>query len=151
MLINRPWESAVVPSSWRRATIIPIPKSGKDPGAVENYWPISLTSHLAKLVEPMIAARLTYLADLKKVIPPEQVGFRRGRAADESLARLIQSVQDGWNRPKPRGRPVDGSIADKLVLLALDFSRVNDTVDHRMLSGRIPPSMHGPLGVRFSS
>ena len=38
-LINRSWESAVVPSSWRRATIIPIPKAGKDPGSVGNYWP----------------------------------------------------------------------------------------------------------------
>ena len=143
VLINKSWESAVVPSSWRRATIIPIPKAGKDPGAVDNYRPISLTSHLAKLVERMIAARLTYLADLKKVIPPEQVGFRRGRAADESLARLIQSVQDGWNRPKPRGRPVDGSTADKFVLLAFDFSRAYDTVDHRMLFAKL--TRHLPL------
>ena len=97
---------------------MPIPKAGKDPSSVENYRPISLTSHLAKLAERMVSARLTHIADRAGLIPPEQVGFRRGRAADESLARLIQTVQDGWNLPKPRGRPQDGSTADKFVLLA---------------------------------
>ena len=136
-LINLAWERATIPSSWRRAIIIPIPKAGKDPSSVENYRPISLTSHLAKLAERLVSARLTHIADREGLIPPEQVGFRRGRAADESLARLIQTVQDGWNRPKPRGRPQDGVTADKFVLLAFDFSRAYDTVDHKMIYAKL--------------
>ena len=48
-LINLAWERATIPSSWRRAIIIPIPKAGKGRSSVENYRPISLTSHLVKL------------------------------------------------------------------------------------------------------
>ncbi|KAF0287427.1 Sperm-associated antigen 6 [Amphibalanus amphitrite] len=62
-----------------------------------------------------------------------EVGFRRGRSAEDSLARLVQTVQDGWNRPKPRRGPEDGVTADRFVLLAFDFSRAYDTIDHRML------------------
>ena len=88
------------------------------------------------------------------MILPEQVGFPRGGATDQSLARLIHMVQNGWNRPKKRGRPVDGSTADKFVLLAFDFSRAYNTVDHRMLFSKLtrpPPPMHGLLGVRLPS
>ena len=131
--INQSWLTAAVPSAWRRATIIPIPKAGKNPKLVSSYRPIALTSHVGKLVERMIAARLTHLAERDNLVPAEQVGFRRGRSAEDNLARLVQHVQDGWNRPKPRGRPVDGTTADKFVLLAFDFSRAYDTIDHQML------------------
>ena len=81
----------------------------------------------------MVAARLTHLCEVRRLIPPEQVGFRRSRAAEDNLARLVQSVQDGWNKPKARGRPVDGVTADKFALVAYDFARAYDTIDHRML------------------
>ena len=140
LLINRSWENGQVPSSWRSAIIIPIPKASKNPKATESYCPISLTSHLAKLAERLVAARLTVLADqtgLPPPPPPQQVGFRRGRAVEENLARLIQMVQDGWNLPKPRGRPEDGKTADKFVLLAFDFSRAYDTIGHNMLISKL--------------
>ena len=38
----------------------------------------------------MVAARLTHLCDLHRLIPLEQVGFRRGRAAEDNLVRLVQ-------------------------------------------------------------
>ena len=132
-LTNRSWLRAEVPTAWRRARIIPILKSGKDPKLTGSYRPISLTSHLAKLVERVVGARLNHLIERDGLVPPEQVGFRRGRAAEEHVGRLIQQVQDGWNRPKPRGRPVEGRTAEKFVLLSFDFARAYDTIDHRML------------------
>ena len=132
-LINRSWLRAEVPTAWRRARIIPILKSGKDPKLTGSYRPISLTSHLAKLVERVVGARLNHLIERDGLVPPEQVGFRRGRAAEEHVGRLIQQVQDGWNKPKPRGRPVEGRTAEKFVLLSFDFARAYDTIDHRML------------------
>ena len=54
-LINRSWDTALISSTWRRVTIIPIPKADKNSGSVSNYCPISLTSHLAKLAERMVA------------------------------------------------------------------------------------------------
>ena len=85
LLINRSWSSADVPSAWRRAVIIPIPKAGKDLQEVTSYRPISLTSHVAKLAERMVAARVTHLLERDDVIPAEQIGFRRGHSAEENL------------------------------------------------------------------
>ena len=141
-LINRSWSSGAVPSAWRRAVIVPIPKAGKDPQEVTSYRPISLTSHTAKLMERMVGARLTHLLERDDVIPAEQVGFRRGRSAEENLGRLIQEVQDGWNRPAPRARPMDGKTAARFVLTAYDFSRAYDLIDHKML--RLKMSRHLP-------
>ena len=84
-LVNLSWSTAAVPSIWRRANIIPIPKAGKDPQEVSSYRPISLTSHVAKLAERMVGARLTHLLERDSIIPAEQVGFRRGRSAEENL------------------------------------------------------------------
>ena len=80
-----------------------------------------------------MGARLNHLIERDGLVPPEQVGFRRGRAAEEHVGRLIQQVQDGWNRPKPRGSPVEGRTAEKFVLLSFDFARAYDTIDHSMM------------------
>ena len=53
---------------------------------------------------------------------------------EDSLGRLIQQVQDGWQRPKSRKKnPEDGETAQRYVLTAFDFSRAYDTVDHHLL------------------
>ncbi|KAF0314117.1 putative RNA-directed DNA polymerase from transposon BS [Amphibalanus amphitrite] len=132
-LINQTWADATIPSAWRRATIIPILKTGKNPQSVTSYRPIALTSHVAKLAERMVGARLSQIAEARNLIPAEQVGFRRGRSVEENLGRLVQTVQDGWNRPRPAGRPTEGKTAEKFALVAYDFSRAYDKIDHRML------------------
>ena len=132
-IFNMSWHSAEVPSIWRRAVIIPISKVGKDPQDVSSYRPISVTATSPKLLERMVATRVTHLLDLNNTIPAEQMGFRRGQAAEENLGRLIQEVQDGWNRPAPRGHPIDGKTAARYFLLAFDFSRAYDVIDHQML------------------
>ena len=93
-----------VPREWRRARIVPIPKTGKDKQRVASYRPIALTSHLSKLVERLILARLTHITERARMVPAEQVGFRAGRSVEDNIGRLVQQVQDGWNRPKSRSR-----------------------------------------------
>ena len=90
--INQSWLKGEVPADCRRAVIVPIPKAGKDPKLVGSHRPIALTSHVAELAERLVAARLTHLAERDDLVPAEQVGFRRGRSAEENLARLIQTV-----------------------------------------------------------
>ena len=136
-IINRSWRTAEVPRQWRQANVIPIPKSGKDKSRVTSYRPIALTSHVAKLTERLIKGRLVFLSESRGLVPPEQVGFRAGRSVEDSLGRLIQEVQDGWHRPKARRRdPPEGTTAQKYVLVAYDFARAYDVVDHRLL--RLP-------------
>ncbi|KAF0301519.1 putative RNA-directed DNA polymerase from transposon BS [Amphibalanus amphitrite] len=68
----------------------------------------------------------------------KQVGFRAGRSVEDSIGRLVQQVQDGWNRPKSRrADPPEGTTAQKYVLVAYDFARAYDVVDHRLLRLRL--------------
>ena len=51
---NHNWTTGKFPEDWQYATIIPIPKPGKDPAEPNNYRPIALTSCLCKTLEIMI-------------------------------------------------------------------------------------------------
>ena len=111
-LINASWMEGAVPREWRRARIVPIPKAGKDRRDVGSYRPIALTSHLSKLVERLVLGRLRHIVERDRLVPAEQVGFRAGRSVEDSIGRLVQQVQDGWNLPKSRSkRAADGTTA----------------------------------------
>ena len=135
--INLSWKTGEVPREWRTATVVPIPKAGKNKRLLGSYRPIALTSTLGKLMERLILARLTPLVESRGLLPPEQVGFRAGRSVEDNIGRLIQEVQDGWQRPsvgrKTAERRPDGTTAQKYVLVAFDFARAYDVVDHRLL------------------
>ena len=57
-IFNGIWTTQTFPESWRLATVIPIPKPGKDHTNASNYRPISLTSCICKLMEKMVNRRL---------------------------------------------------------------------------------------------
>ena len=48
---NKIWQTGQIPSSWQEATVIPIPKPGKDHSNPTNYRPIALTSCICKTME----------------------------------------------------------------------------------------------------
>ena len=59
-IFNDMWETGKFPESWELATIIPIPKPGKDHAEPTNYRPIALTSCLCKTLERMINKSLVW-------------------------------------------------------------------------------------------
>ena len=67
-IFNDIWTTGVFPESWRLATIIPIPKPGKDHAEPTNYRPIALTSCLCKTLERMISKRLVWYLETNNLI-----------------------------------------------------------------------------------
>jgi len=53
MIFNRSLDDGIVPQDWKMANVTPVLKRGSrhDPG---NYRPVSLTSHIGKLLESLI-------------------------------------------------------------------------------------------------
>ena len=76
-VFNSIWESGIFPPSWREATIVAIPKSGKDSSDPNNYRPIALTSCLCKTMERMVNNRLMWVLESKSILASEQCGFRK--------------------------------------------------------------------------
>ena len=60
---NEVWVSGKFPTSWKQATIIPMPKPGKDNADQSNYRPITLTSCLCKTLKCMINTRLIWFLE----------------------------------------------------------------------------------------
>ena len=88
------WETGKFPESWELATIIPIPKPGKDHTEPTNYRPITLTSCLCKTLERMINARLVWYLEINNLISPIQSGFSSERSTNDNLVRLETFIRD---------------------------------------------------------
>ena len=86
--LNDIWETGNVPNSWKEATIIPIPKPGKDNTNPNNYRPIALTSYICKTLERIISERLVWNRETNNIITEFQSGFRHQRSTNDHLVRL---------------------------------------------------------------
>ena len=93
---NEVWVSGKFPTSWKQATIIPIPKPGKDNTDPSNYCPIALTSCLCKTLEHMINTRLICFLESNGLITNFQCGFRSKRSTVDHLVRLETFVREAF-------------------------------------------------------
>jgi len=66
----------------------------------------------------MVAERFHHFAESNGILNHQQAGFRRGRSCEDQITRVIQAIQDGFNK-----RPMNRSV-----LVLLDFSKTYDTV-----------------------
>src|ERR1700677_1035559 len=86
---------------WKTASIVVLRKPGKedyaDPG---SYRPISLLNTLGKLLESVVAKRLSYWAEKHKLIPDTQFGGRAGRTTEQALLILANAVDRAWTKSK---------------------------------------------------
>lgn len=90
---NEVWTAGQLPSAWKLAIVVPVGKPGKDLSDTAGYRPISLTSHLSKLMERMITERLSYFLERQNSFSPYQSGFRRGRMTMDSILGLEADIR----------------------------------------------------------
>ena len=109
-LFNASFLKGYIPSSFKRAAIVPIFKSG-DKCLPGNYRPISLTSVFCKVYERIIRKQVfSFLCD-KNCLNDTQHGFRSGRSCLSALLDVYDDVM----------RMLDGdSIVD---MVYLDFAK----------------------------
>lgn len=110
-----------MPNAWKRAEAVMIPKPGKDHTEPGNYRPISLLSVLAKLLEKIIATRMSRYFEDQGVFNKVQCGFRNARSTQDHLLRLAQAVSFAFNR------------RESVVCVSLDVAKAFDTVWHNGL------------------
>ena len=93
---NDIWESGNVPKSWKEATIILIPKPGKDNTNQNNYRLIALTSCICKTLERMINERLVWYLETNNIITEFESGFRHQRSTNDHLDRLETFIREAF-------------------------------------------------------
>ena len=99
-IFNRSLEEGFCPQVWRQAMIIPLLKAGKSPSEVESFRPVSLTSCTVKIMERMIAERLSRLAEKTGLFNKLQAGFRKGRSCEDQILRIVQAIENGFQQKK---------------------------------------------------
>jgi hypothetical protein len=63
-------EKGELPSQWRHAKLIPLRKPGKSDYTIAKAWrPISLLSTLGKILESVVAERISYAAETYGLLP----------------------------------------------------------------------------------
>ena len=95
-IYNHIWRTGDFPQCWSEATVIPIPKPGKDHSDPNNYRPISLTSCVCKTLERMINDRLVWFLEYNNILTDIQCGFRKQKSTIDHLVRLESFIRDAF-------------------------------------------------------
>jgi len=90
-----------IPSQWRNAKIIPLKKPGKGDYTLAKAWrPISLLSTLGKVLEAVVAERLSYAVETSGLLPANHFGARKRRSTEQALLLLQEEIYKAWRSRK---------------------------------------------------
>ena len=86
------------PKQWRKAIAVALRKPNKpDYSNPRAYRLITLLECLGKILEKIVARRLTFLAGKLGLIPPNQFGGRSNSSTADAILTFINDVQAAWN------------------------------------------------------
>ena len=84
------------PKCWRQATTVIIPKNNKpDYCNPKAYRPIALLNCLGKVLEKLMASRLSYMSEVHDLLHHDQIGGRPQRSAIDAAMALAHEVETG--------------------------------------------------------
>ncbi len=121
-LFNRCLMEGMIPHTWVRGIINPIPKSASsDPRVPLNYRGISLLPVISKLFTALIASRVTDFLEANNILANEQNGFRPNRSCLDHIFTLCDLL-------RTRGAGKQDTFCS-----FVDFQKAFDYVDHNFL------------------
>ncbi len=122
-LVKKSFESATVPSGFKKALVLPLLKKTKPPHLPSSYRPVSILAAMSKILERAVLRQVSpYLSDL---LPPTQFGFRPKR----STAAAIAYAHGSWAGARARGLHV--------AVAGYDLSSAFDTIDVNMVTAKL--------------
>jgi hypothetical protein len=120
-LYNLSLTCGYVPTVWKMAVIVPLPRAGKDLRTPGGYRPVSLLPTIAKLLELILALRLRDLFRRNRLIPDHQSGFQQHRSTTDQTFRVSQA------------RAMARSRKHVMIAVLLDFEGAFNAVWHDAL------------------
>ncbi len=121
--ISQIFEAGDLPATLKESTTVVLKKDKKkDYSLANSYRPIALENTLAKVIEKILATRITEEAENRGLIPWNQMGARKKRSTLSAIELLTGSIQTAWKAKK--------SIVS---VLGLDLAGAFDNVSHERL------------------
>ena len=124
LMWNSSLSHGVVPKFYKESRICPVHKKG-DKIVPENYRPISLTSHIVKIIERIIRNKIVQYLEANKIISRHQHGFRSGRSTLTQLLAHMDDIFSGLCKNKDTDS------------IYLDYAKAFDKVDHNILIAKL--------------
>lgn len=118
-IFNHVLTTSIFPNSWKRAKIVPIPKSNSE------YRPIAILPFLSKALENIIYKQINAFVLEHHLLTDRQSGFRAGRSCTTALLDIAENIRSN----------IDSNGLTYLVLL--DHSKAFDSVNHAILSTKL--------------
>jgi len=112
--------TGITPLTWLQSHTILLYIKG-DPTRLDNYRPITLANALYKLWTTCIVIFATDYIESRRILSPEQEGFRAERSCDKAITHLGLGVEDAH------------SHKNDIVLCYLDFKGAFSSTDHKQL------------------
>ena len=112
--------TGIFPEKLKCSKVIPIFKAG-DKKICNNYRPISLVNSFAKIIEKIVAIRLTNHLQINKLISDAQFGFQRGLSTEHNILHLTNYISEALNENK------------FCIGIFLDLQKAFDVVPHDIL------------------
>ena len=98
-ICNSSFREGSFPDKNKMAKIIPVHKKGSTKD-VNNYRPISLLSIFGKIMEKLMATRLTNYLGIHNIIYKNQFGFRAGFSTTHSLISITETIKKTLDQNK---------------------------------------------------
>ena len=131
-IINSSLRSSQVPKSMKSAVVTPLlKKSTLNPDILKNYRPVSNLSYISKLLERVVAKRLTDYMTENNLHEHLQSAYKPGHSTETALVKVQNDILTSIDQ--------HGIV----ILVMLDLSAVLDTIDHDILFSR----MENTLGI----
>ena len=129
-------QSANVPDSMKQALVTPLlKKDDLDLAVLKNYCPVNNLSFLSKVLERVVAARLSHYMTTNQLHEPMQSAYRACHSTETALVHVQNDILHTLNL---------GGVA---ILVILGLSAAFSTIHHSILLSR----MESVLGVKGSA
>jgi hypothetical protein len=90
-------DTGTLPQQWRIAKIVPLKKPNKDDYTRAKAWrPVSLLSTLGKLIQAVIAERISFAVETYGLLPANHFGARKQGSAEQALLLLQERIYTAW-------------------------------------------------------
>ena len=91
-MINKSLKSGVFEQDWKNARVAPIYKDDGDINDENNYRPLSVIDHIAKMIESLVSYQIIDFFEERSFISMDQSAYLKRDPTQTSLHRVI----DDW-------------------------------------------------------
>ncbi len=123
-IFNESLATSVVPTSFKKSIIIPVPKNSK-PSCLNDYRPVALTSIVMKVFERLVKSHIS--TSIPVTLDPLQFAYRSNRSTDDAISHILHSSLTH----------IDSSNGNYARLLFIDYSSAFNTIVPTKLTNKL--------------